>query len=314
MSNNVAEPVRFLVSHNVEKHVRFLVDQARYWKRCERRWLQVSKQLPDRIRRLESELLIAVDDEDRDRINDQLKKANCEFEDRESAYRDHEFPDTVLRYAQLTGFGSTDILEAACAGFDASRLPEGVDVDMCKLLDRLRDLPPVVIGESRDPFTESEHSPGGLDSPSSAKAKPVEAKFDKTVLELRTRDTAVHSPECNDAESRPKSATSDPGRERPVSDLNPDEDEKQTASKGSKRTILVVLHELKAFEYTERPNSSDIALKTIGESGEIKEQTVRTHTPWLVKHGYLVSEKEGGHSGYWLTPKGKKLARTLAKQ
>lgn len=85
------------------------------------------------------------------------------------------------------------------------------------------------------------------------------------------------------------------------------------ASKGSKRTILLVLWAEDSINWKTRKNAGDIARKTQKYGGEIKDQTVRVHARWLRTNKYIDVSREAGNSGYWLTKEGKKLARKLAK-
>ncbi|NQV29237.1 MAG: hypothetical protein HQ518_33195 [Rhodopirellula sp.] len=95
-------------------------------------------------------------------------------------------------------------------------------------------------------------------------------------------------------------------------DSKPDEEIVQ-ASRGTKRMILVALFEKSSWTYVDRISSPEIAKWTEGKTGEVKDQTIRVHTPWLKDHDFIDGSIEGGNSGFWLLPKGKKLARKLAK-
>jgi hypothetical protein len=163
--------------------------------------------------------------------------------------------------------------------YEAALTPERLDARNGQTVETAADRPGAPTGSAKGPTTD--------------RAKPG------TAIEVESK-VLPQSPE-SDAEGAQST----------------DEDDlkclESQASKGSKRTILVTLFRNKAFKWDDRMNSNSIAGKSSENGGEIKEQTVRTHTRWLIDNGFIEGSQESGNSGYWLTKAGKNLGRKLAK-
>lgn len=140
-------------------------------------------------------------------------------------------------------------------------------------------------------------------------------EFESELHRLTTEPTPVGScdPPETTLETEQDQDTKTESSSGPSSNRPEGEDEESKASIGSKRTILLVLFENEAFKYKDRMNSETISRKSEGW-GEIKSQTVRIHAGWLKDKDYIAGSIESGNSGYWLTPKGNKLARKLSKE